>query len=72
MVGTDGDTRLLMASLQVDDPIRSPFHRQERGCHAEEVLWKTQSDWGKYDMVLVRTPWDYIFAGRLAPSLQAR
>ena len=30
------------------------------GWHAEEVSWKTvNSDWDQYDLVVIRSPWDY-------------
>ncbi|MCP4413376.1 MAG: hypothetical protein GY808_12520 [Gammaproteobacteria bacterium] len=30
------------------------------GWHAEEISWKTvDSDWDQYDLVVIRSPWDY-------------
>ena len=30
-----------------------------RGWHAVEVPWSVPTDWGQYDLIVIRTTWDY-------------
>ena len=42
----------------IDDAL---FHTElrQRGWTVDEVPWTAAADWGRYDRVLIRTPWDY-------------
>ena len=32
---------------------------QRRGWHAAEIPWSVATDWNAYDLVLIRSTWDY-------------
>lgn len=34
-------------------------HFEASGWTAEEVSWRADADWSAYDLVVIRTPWDY-------------
>lgn len=48
----------LAAGYVTDDHLAVPFLR-ERGIEAEAVRWREARDWAAYDLVVVRSTWDY-------------
>lgn len=55
-----------IAFLSTDD-LQGFFHYdrlavpdlERLGCHVDEVSWRSDADWSLYDLVVIRTPWDY-------------
>lgn len=41
-----------------DDDLAIP-HLAARGVEVDWVSWRAEADWGAYDAVVIRTPWDY-------------
>lgn len=51
-------TTELGAHFVSDDHLAVPALR-DRGIDVSFVRWRDQADWGAYDMVVIRSPWDY-------------
>lgn len=62
---TAAPPRIAVATTAADSPYPDPEARllgeelTARGCAAQAVAWDAGVDWAAYDLVVVRSPWDY-------------
>src|SRR5260370_28865983 len=48
----------MAVEYDVDTPRLLDIMRADRS-DAQAVLWDSEQDWGTFDLVLIRSPWDY-------------
>jgi len=38
------------------------------GCEAAQLTWDSEVDWSGYDLIVLRTPWDYVERLQFSPG----